>query len=89
MRSLYGDPGPRRTTTGHIVRIVDRMMLANGARHAADMPEEARVRLYRGLSAFLQLDRDREWERRLGGRWVRFRLWLAEVRELCRQALLS
>lgn len=90
MRPLYGEPCLRRATTGRLLAMVDRVMTANGTRQMADLPEEARVRLYRQVSAFLEREREADWERRLGaGPLTRFRLWFADVRELWRQALLS
>lgn len=90
MRPLYGDPCLRRASAGQVVHMVDRVLAANGARQAADLPEEARVRLYRQLAAFLEADREAEWECRLrSGPFSRVRLWFADARELCRQALLS
>jgi len=90
MRPLYGEPCLRRASTGRVIHAMDRVLSANGAAHAGDLPEEARVRLLRSLTTLLEAEREAEWQRRLGASFiVRVRLWWADTRELCRQALLS
>jgi hypothetical protein len=90
MRPLFNGPALRRATAGRAVHLMDHALTANGATRARDLPEEARVRLLRQLAAHFEREREADWRRRLhGGAWVRFRAWLADVRELWRQALLS
>jgi hypothetical protein len=90
MRALYPDAGLRRAGAGRAVRMMGRMLSANGVTRARDLPEEARVRLYRQLSTYLKREDEAAWERRVGATPIRrLRLWMADARELLFQALLS
>ncbi len=90
MQPLFGEPCVSRVTTGRAVRIVDRVLAANGAARVRDLPEEARVRLYRQLTLFFEHERETQWERQINGSpFRRLRRWLAESIETARQTLQS
>lgn len=74
MRTLYDGPPMSFAATGRAIRLVKDALTGNGVSRARDLPEEARVRLYRRLNSLLRREREAHWARQIHSNPVA-RLW--------------
>ena len=65
MQSIHGHPPMSRAATGRAVRLMERVLSANGVTRARDLPEEARVRLYCQLNLYFEQERTAHWARQM------------------------
>ncbi len=79
MQSIHGYPAKSKATTGRAIRILERVLSANGVSRARDLPEEARVRLHCQLALFFEEERTAHWSRQMNANpFRRAATWLRE-----------
>ena len=79
MQSIHGYPVMSKVTTGRAIRILERVLSANGVSRVRDLPEEARVRLHCQLALFFEEERTAQWSRQMNGNLFRKAgAWLRE-----------